>query len=97
MFGLGTQELLIILVLVMIIFGAGKLPQVGGALGKGLRNFKKGVNETDDDVEEGQVEEIVDENGDKKKTPDNVSKNKSCLMRTPVFIHLSPLLVLCIS
>ena len=41
MFGLGTQELLIILVLVMIIFGAGKLPQVGGALGKGLRNFKK--------------------------------------------------------
>ncbi|MCF6267663.1 MAG: twin-arginine translocase TatA/TatE family subunit [Desulfuromusa sp.] len=67
MFGLGTQELLIILVLVMIVFGAGKLPQVGGALGKGLRNFKKGVKEADDDIEEGQVEEIVDENGDKKK------------------------------
>lgn len=48
MFGLGTQELLIILVLVMIIFGAGKLPQVGSALGKGLRNFKKGVSEADD-------------------------------------------------
>lgn len=45
MFGLGTQELLIILVLVMVIFGAGKLPQVGEALGKGIRNFKKGVNE----------------------------------------------------
>lgn len=67
MFGLGTQELLIILVLVMIIFGAGKLPQVGGALGKGLRNFKKGVKEADDDIEEGQVEKIADENGDKKK------------------------------
>ncbi len=67
MFGLGTQELLIILVLVMIVFGAGKLPQVGGALGKGLRNFKKGVKEADDDIEEGQVEEIGDENGDKKK------------------------------
>ena len=67
MFGLGTQELLIILVLVMIIFGAGKLPQVGGALGKGLRNFKKGVNETDEDIEEGQVEEISKENGDEKK------------------------------
>ena len=51
MFGLGTQELLIILVLVMIVFGAGKLPQVGGALGKGLRNFKKGVNEADEDIE----------------------------------------------
>lgn len=43
MFGLGTSEMLIILVLVLIIFGAGKLPQVGGALGKGLRNFKDGM------------------------------------------------------
>jgi sec-independent protein translocase protein TatA len=45
MFGLGTTELIIILVLVLIIFGAGKLPSVGGALGKGLRNFKEGVKE----------------------------------------------------
>ena len=66
MFGLGTQELLIILVLVMIIFGAGKLPQVGGALGKGLRNFKKGVNEANDDIEEAQVEEIPKNDDDKK-------------------------------
>lgn len=48
MFGLGTQELLIILALVMIVFGAGKLPQVGGALGKGIRNFKKGVKEEEE-------------------------------------------------
>jgi len=59
MFGLGTQELLIILVLVMIVFGAGKVPQVGSALGKGLRNFKKGVNEAEeDDIEEAKVEKI---------------------------------------
>ena len=37
MFGIGMQELLIILVLVLIVFGAGKLPQVGEALGKGCR------------------------------------------------------------
>jgi len=49
MFGLGTQELLIILVLVLVIFGAGKLPQIGGALGKGIRNFKKGVDDSDDE------------------------------------------------
>ncbi|MCD6188396.1 MAG: twin-arginine translocase TatA/TatE family subunit [Desulfuromusa sp.] len=67
MFGLGTQELLIILVLVMIVFGAGKLPQVGKSLGQGLRNFKKGVNETEDDIEEGQVEEISEDNGNGKK------------------------------
>ncbi|MCP3175891.1 twin-arginine translocase TatA/TatE family subunit [Desulfuromonas sp. KJ2020] len=52
MFGLGTQELLIILVLVLIIFGAGKLPQVGGALGKGLRNFKQGIKEGNGEQEE---------------------------------------------
>lgn len=52
MFGLGTQEMLIILVLVMIVFGAGKLPQVGSALGNGIRNFKKGINEEDDLIEE---------------------------------------------
>jgi sec-independent protein translocase protein TatA len=45
MFGLGTQELVIILVLVLVIFGAGKLPQVGGAIGKGIRNFKSGLRE----------------------------------------------------
>lgn len=67
MFGLGTQELLIILVLVMIIFGAGKLPQVGSALGKGLRNFKKGVNEGDAEIEEGKVEEISENKNDVKK------------------------------
>jgi sec-independent protein translocase protein TatA len=52
MFGLGTQELVIILVLVLIIFGAGKLPQVGGALGKGLRNFKLGIKENDEAQDE---------------------------------------------
>ncbi len=67
MFGLGTQELLIILVLVMIIFGAGKLPQVGSALGKGLRNFKKGMNDSDEEIEEGKIEELSDNNNDKEK------------------------------
>lgn len=44
MFGLGTTEMIIILVLVLIIFGAGKLPQVAGSLGKGLRNFKDSMD-----------------------------------------------------
>lgn len=57
MFGLGTQELLIILALVMIIFGVGKLPQVGGALGKGIRNFKNGMKEIDITDEITQVKE----------------------------------------
>ncbi len=48
MFGLGTTELVIILVLVLVIFGAGKLPEIGGALGKGIRNFKKATHEPDE-------------------------------------------------
>jgi len=51
MFGLGTQELLIILTLVLVVFGAGKLPQVGGALGKGIRNFKSGLREQAEEAE----------------------------------------------
>jgi sec-independent protein translocase protein TatA len=61
MFGLGTQELLIIMVLVLIIFGAGKLPQVGSALGKGIRNFKSGMNE-EPAVKEAEVVAQVREN-----------------------------------
>jgi sec-independent protein translocase protein TatA len=44
MFGLGPSELILILVLVLVVFGAGKLPEIGGALGKGLRSFKDAVD-----------------------------------------------------
>ena len=53
MFGrFGIWEIVLILVIVLIIFGVGKLPQVGSALGKGLRSFKKGqAGEEDEEVE----------------------------------------------
>jgi len=44
MFGLGFPELLIILVIILVIFGAGKLPQVGDALGKGLNKFRTAMD-----------------------------------------------------
>ena len=47
MFGIGIPELLIILVIGLVVFGAKKLPEIGGALGKGIRNFKKATNEQD--------------------------------------------------
>ena len=48
MFGIGMPELVVILVIVLIIFGAGKLPQIGEGLGKGIRNFKKSTKEQDE-------------------------------------------------
>ena len=48
MFGLGPWELIIILVIVLVIFGAGKLPEIGSGLGKGIRNFKKATKEADE-------------------------------------------------
>ncbi len=50
MFGLGVGELAIILVIVMIIFGAGKLPDIGEGLGRGIRNFRKSVKTDEIDV-----------------------------------------------
>jgi sec-independent protein translocase protein TatA len=48
MFGIGLPELLVILVIVVIIFGVGKLPEIGSALGKGIKNFKKSMNGDND-------------------------------------------------
>ena len=58
MFGLGHWELLLILVIVLIVFGAGKLPEIGAGIGKGIKNFKKGVAdvETEKEVEPQKIE-----------------------------------------
>ncbi|HPU30080.1 MAG TPA: twin-arginine translocase TatA/TatE family subunit [Syntrophorhabdaceae bacterium] len=48
MFGLGMPELIVIMVIVLLIFGAGKLADVGGALGKGIKNFKKSLKEPEE-------------------------------------------------
>src|SRR5437762_12851195 len=45
MFGMGIGELLVILVIVLVVFGAGRLPEVMGSLGKGVQAFKKGLRE----------------------------------------------------
>lgn len=54
MFGLGLQELVIILVIALVIFGPSKLPQIGSGLGKAIRDFKKGVS--GDEAEESAKE-----------------------------------------
>lgn len=45
--GLGIPELLVILVIVLVVFGAGKLPEIGKSLGQGIKNFKNAAKEED--------------------------------------------------
>jgi len=48
---MGIGEILVILVVVLLIFGANKIPQLGDALGKGIRNFKKATRDEDDSID----------------------------------------------
>ncbi len=50
MFGIGTTELVILLVIVIVIFGARRLPELGSGLGKAIKNFKAGVS-TEDEID----------------------------------------------
>jgi sec-independent protein translocase protein TatA len=50
MFGLGVTELIIILVIILIMFGAGRLPEIGEGLGRGIRNFRRSISREEIDV-----------------------------------------------
>jgi sec-independent protein translocase protein TatA len=69
--GLGIWELLIILGIVLVIFGAGKLPEIGAGLGKGIANFKKST-------QEGRELDVTPGKGkDEGKSDETDSENKS--------------------
>jgi sec-independent protein translocase protein TatA len=61
---LGIPELLIIFVIIMVLFGASRLPQMGRGLGEGIRNFKKGLKTVDEDDDE--PDQIPEKTGSRK-------------------------------
>ena len=67
MFGIGMPELIIILVIILIIFGAGKLPEIGAGMGKAIKNFKGATAE---------AERIDKKDSDKEKEPEKIEDNK---------------------
>ncbi len=68
MFGIGMTELIIILVIILVIFGANKLPEIGAGMGKAIKNFKKATTEpeeidvTPEDKKSDKDEENKEEN-----------------------------------
>lgn len=70
MFGLGAPELLILLGIAVLLFGAAKLPQLGSGIGQGIRNFKKAIKEPD-------AIDVTPEDKEKKSAEDKSSADKS--------------------
>jgi len=66
MFGLGPQELVIILLIVLVLFGGKKLPEIMRGLGQGMREFRRATTEATKEIKE--ITDAVDDNADNSKT-----------------------------
>lgn len=67
---IGSGELLIILLVVLVLFGGKKIPEIAQGIGKGIREFKKAVNNVEDEIKE-----IKDIKNIDKKDPDEIKKS----------------------
>ncbi|MGH8066754.1 MAG: twin-arginine translocase TatA/TatE family subunit [Candidatus Entotheonellia bacterium] len=76
MFGFGLQELVIILVIALVIFGGKKLPEVGSGLGKAIREFKRGTSEPDE------IDVTPKETAERKETAEPTEKGEASQDRT---------------
>lgn len=85
MFGLGMQELIIILVIALLVFGANKLPEIGRGLGRGIREFRKASTELTgpaEDEETAKPPSVAETKqaspeDEEKKTADSPSESKT--------------------
>ncbi len=73
--GIGPWQIILILVIVLIIFGAGKLPRVAGDIAKGVKNFKKGLAEDDDAATDSDPSRAIDQSKHTAEAP--VEKDKA--------------------
>jgi TatA/E family protein of Tat protein translocase len=69
MMGIGFPELMIILIIIMIIFGAGKLPEIGNAFGRSIKNFKSSMKEAEEADGDGEATATASADGDTESAP----------------------------
>lgn len=87
MMGIGFPELMIILVIIMIIFGAGKLPEIGSAFGRSIKNFKTSMKEAQEEEDatasvEGGSQEAIDQESAEAQSDENLTdEEKEALAR----------------
>ena len=76
-FGIGPQEIIVIAVIIIVLFGATKLPQLGSAVGQGIRNFKRGMREVKAEEEEAKRLEAQKQAEASQDAPENHTQDKS--------------------
>ena len=85
MMGIGFPELMVILIIIMIIFGAGKLPEIGSAFGRSIKNFKSSMKEAQEEEENAQgeaSEQTAIEEGKEAESEENLTdEEKEALAR----------------
>lgn len=74
-FRIGPTELIIVLVIVIIVFGVGRLPEVGGGIGKGIREFRRSITGNDDDADATSSDDTT--SGDKSKTKEGEDSHRA--------------------
>jgi sec-independent protein translocase protein TatA len=68
--GIGAQELILIFLVILLLFGAKRIPEIASGLGKGLREFKKAMRETQDEIEKAGEEKKIEEKKGKDQSQD---------------------------
>jgi len=58
MFGIGMPELIVIMVILLVVFGASRLPEIGSGMGKGIRNFKKSLSDAEKEINDASTEAV---------------------------------------